>query len=155
MKALTSLQNANQQRERDAQDKREQLKQDRDAQLASLDAMASDEKAAREKRFNDSLDANKRELDAAREAWKQSLDAAAGDAASNYEPPKTTPQDSIDEMRAGLGTLPTLGGSSKGTFNAMAVGGLSADSLATKTAKSTDRMDKNIQQLADQAKRNA
>ncbi len=146
--------NANDQRNRDAQAKKNQLQKDRDAQLAALDQMAGDEKAARERRFQDSLAQNQRELDAARAAWKDSLDAATGDAASDaYQPPKKTPQSSIDEMRLGLGTLPS-GGSSKGTFNAMALGGLSADSLATKSAKATDRMDKNIQQLADQAKRN-
>jgi hypothetical protein len=62
----------------------------------------------------------------------------------------------VDEAGGGLGDLPGAAGSAaageiQGTFNAMAIRGLGADSLAARTARASEQIAENTNQLVKEA----
>jgi hypothetical protein len=88
---------------------------------------------------------------------REELDAALAEAKKKRDLfDSETAQEKVDEAGGGLGDLPgaaggAAGGEIQGTFNAMAIRGLGADSLAERTARASEQIAENTKQLVKEA----
>ncbi len=88
---------------------------------------------------------------------REELDAALAEAKQKRELfDSETAQQKVDQAGGGLGDLPGVGrgigaGEIQGTFNAMAIRGLGASSLAERTAKASEQIAQNTKQLVKEA----
>jgi hypothetical protein len=88
---------------------------------------------------------------------REELDAALAEAKKKRDLfDSETAQDKVEQAGAGMGDLPgaaggVAAGEIQGTFNAMAIRGLGADSLAQRTAKASEEIAQNTRQLVKEA----
>lgn len=138
-------------RDKERRERREQIEADRAGAETALSDMQQEENAKRQSQFAGDLAATETELANARNEWQ----AAIGEAA---EKRATIEPDRMQELQDELSLSgSTLGDEqrkveAKGTFNALAVRGIGADSLAERTAHAAEEIAENTQDLLDRAK---
>lgn len=141
-------------RDRERKKRREQIENDRSAVEDELIQMYVDENDRRQKKFAQDLAGTESELADAKREWQEAIAQAAE---QNTES-KTDEPDRIKELQESLSlTANSIGEEQqkvevKGTFNALAARGLSADSLAERTARATEQIVANTNDLVNQAK---
>ena len=141
-------------RDRERKKRRKQIENDRSAVENELIQMYVDENDRRQKRFAQDLAGTESELADAKREWQEAIaQAAAQNAESSTDEP-----DRIKDLQESLSfTADSVGAEQqkvevKGTFNALAARGLSADSLAERTARATEQIVVNTNDLVNQAK---
>lgn len=133
---------------------REQIEQDRSGTESALGQMQAEEHARRRQQYADDLAATEGELAGARKAWQDALAEAAKQRAAG----ETGDPERLKQVEDGLyasGEVLAEEQSkveTKGTFNAMALRGLGADSLAERTARATEQIVANTGDLLARAK---
>lgn len=141
-------------RDRERKKRRDQIENDRSAVEDELIQMYVDENDRRERKFAQDLAGTESELADAKREWQEAITQAAE---QNTES-KTDEPDRIKELQESLSlTANSIGEEQqkvevKGTFNALAARGLSADSLAERTARATEQIVVNTNDLVNQAK---
>lgn len=139
------------QRDRERQQRREQIEADRaDAEMA-LGEMQREQEKQRQAQFAGELASTEQELADARREWELAIGEAAEKRAA-IEPGR------LEEIQNDLSLSNLALGDeqrkveAKGTFNALAVRGIGADSLAERTANAAEEIAENTQDLLDRAK---
>ena len=141
-------------RDRERTQRRREIERNREAIDSTLTDMQRQENDSRQRRFADDMVRAQGELADARREWQ----AAIAQAAESRTQAETTEPDRIRELQENLSFAAGSIGEQqqkvevKGTFNALAARGLSADSLAQRTARATEQIVVNTQDLLDQAK---
>lgn len=138
-------------RDKQRRERRDQIEADRAGAETALSEMQQEQNAQRQKQFAGELATTEQELADARNEWQAAI-AEAAEKRAAIEPERM--QELQDDLSlSGM----TVGEEqrkveAKGTFNALAVRGLGADSLAERTAKATEDVAENTQDLLDRAK---
>ncbi|MEL7499034.1 MAG: phage tail tape measure protein [Planctomycetota bacterium] len=141
-------------RDRERKQRREQIENDRSAVEDELIQMYMDENDRREKKFTQDLAGTESELADAKREWQEAIAQAAEQNAES----STDEPDRIKDLQESLSlTANSIGEEQqkvevKGTFNALAARGLSADSLAERTARASEQIVVNTKDLVNQAK---
>ena len=141
-------------RDQERQARRAQIEADRVGTEQTLGQMQAEEQARRQSQYAEDLAATEGELARAREEWQAAIGKAADERAATgmTDPTRLKKlQDSLADSGALLGDEQRKI-DTQGTFSALAVRGLGADSLAERTAKATEQIVSNTKQLVDQAK---
>jgi hypothetical protein len=143
-------------RERARRQERDRIERDRVGAQGALDDMQSTEQAQREAKHRAALAASETELEKARREWQEALASAAAKRAEV----ETQGPERLKGPAAVLPTPESLDASIEGTrkkidvvgsFNAMALRGLGADSLSERTAKATEQVAANTKALVREA----
>ncbi|MEZ6097174.1 MAG: phage tail tape measure protein [Pirellulaceae bacterium] len=143
------------QRDQERRDRRQQIERDRKATGDTLTQMQQAEHEQRQRGFNDDLAKTESELAKARDEWQAAM----------AEVEQTTPADTstpegkkLKELQHSLALGAGVVGDQqnkvevKGTFNALGARGLGSDSLAERTARASEQIVINTQELLDEAK---
>jgi hypothetical protein len=141
-------------RDRERRERRQQIERDRAGNEGTLTEMQREEHARRQREFADDITQTEGELADARREWQEAIAEAAKKRAEADagEPERIKElQDSLSISAGALGEEQRKV-EVKGTFNALAVRGLGADSLAERTARATEQIAVNTQDLLDEAR---
>lgn len=139
------------QRDRERKNRREQIEADRAGAEMVLGEMQREQEQQRQAQFAGELASTEQELADARREWQQAIGEAAEKRAA-IEPGR------LEEIQNDLSLSSLALGDeqrkveAKGTFNALAVRGIGADSLAERTANAAEEIAENTQDLLDRAK---
>ena len=141
-------------RDRERQERRQQIERDRQDVESTLTDMQGREHERRQRQFENDLAQTEGELADARREWQDAISQAAEQRADSA----TDEPDRIKKLQESLSfSADALGQEQqkvevKGTFNALGARGLGADSLAERTARATEQIVVNTNDLVSQAK---
>jgi hypothetical protein len=138
-------------REMERQRRRAKIEQERAAVEDELNRMQEAERAERERRKQEAIAAGEADIAAARQEWEEAIAEAKRkrDEANARVPEKMKRPDypELDEMPDKVREKIDL----QGTFNALAVRGLGAESLSERTAKAAEQTASNTKKLLQEA----
>ncbi len=144
-------------RDQSRQSKRSQIEQNRQGSQDALDQMQSEREAQLQAEFDSGIATSQAELDNARRQWQDAI-AAAQDPKSTEDGSTAPSADPVKNAQRSLSASASmLAGEqrqveTKGSFNALALQGIGADSLSERTAKASEQVAANTKLLVDQAK---
>jgi len=142
-------------RERERKDRLAQIKRDRAGRGQALEDMKAEQERQRAEKNAAELSGTEAELAQARAEWEAAIaEAAKTNAGSGKEGPGPTGSPELGGLMGSIGAgLAEAAGKveAKGTFSALAIRGLGADSLAEKQLKTQERIAEGIDELNDRA----
>ena len=138
-------------REQERQKQLLQIENDRVSAQQALTQMKQEEEARRNRAFEADLAATERELADARREWQQAIADAARARRETAAPEDTWRQAEIPQgVKITIAAQAARTFSATGTFNPFAIAGMGADTLAERTAKASEQIAINTQEILEE-----